>query len=407
MPDQTIPDPQSPISPLLRPDIARMEEYTPVQPFEVLSQRLGRRPEEIVKLDANENPYGPSPRLRHALAEFPWYHIYPDPQQFSLRDALSQYTGVPASYILPGHGADELLDYLCRLFLAPGDAIINCPPTFGMYSFDAKLSGGSVIDVWRRQDFSLDVEEIERVALSAEPRPKLLFLTSPNNPDGSLIPQAVLHRLLQLPLIVIMDEAYIEFADGGPEQSGPEQSGPERSGPEQSGPERSGPERSEGSIASWVPQTPNLVVLRTFSKWAGLAGLRLGYGIFPLGIIEHLWKFKQPYNVNVAATVAGLTSLEDLPYLRTRIEALKTERNRLIVELGRFPFLHPLPSQANFVLCRVEGRRAVDLQCLLAEHGILVRYYDKPGLQNCIRVSAGRSEDTDKLLESLKVISRV
>ncbi|MBX7237166.1 MAG: histidinol-phosphate transaminase [Caldilineales bacterium] len=372
-----ISNPHSPISPLLRPDIARMEEYTPVQPFEVLSARMGRRPEEIVKLDANENPYGPSPRLRQALTEFPWYHIYPDPQQTSLRAALSHYTGVPADTILPGHGADELLDYLCRLFLTPGDAILSCPPTFGMYSFDAKLSGGRVVDVWRREDFSLDVEGIEQAALGSAPRPKLLFLTSPNNPDGSLIPHEALRRLLRLPLVVVVDEAYIEFAADGQ------------------------------SVATWVPGAPNLVVLRTFSKWAGLAGLRLGYGIFPLAIIQHLWKFKQPYNVNVAATVAGLTSLDDLPYLRTRIEALKIERDRLIAELGRFPYLRPYPSQANFVLCRVEGRPAADLHRRLAEQGVLVRYYDKPGLQNCIRVSAGRPQDTERLLGALEVINHV
>ncbi len=370
-PHPPISTPYSPISPLPRPDIARMEEYTPVQPFEVLSARLGRRPEDIVKLDANENPYGPSPRLRQALADFPWYHIYPDPQQSSLRDALSHYVGVSADHILPGHGADELLDYLCRLFLTPGDAILNCPPTFGMYSFDALLSGGEVIDVWRRDDFSLDVEGIERAALSHVPRPKLLFLTSPNNPDGSLIPHAILRRLLRLPLVVVVDEAYTEFAPNGQ------------------------------SVTAWVPDTPNLVVLRTFSKWAGLAGLRLGYGIFPHEIIQHLWKFKQPYNVNVAAAVAGLISLDDLPYLRDRIEAIKTERDRLIAELGRFPFLHPYPSQANFVLCRVEGRPALDLQRRLAGQGVLVRYYDKPGLQNCIRVSAGRPEHTDRLIEAL------
>ncbi len=104
---------------LIRPDIAQMEEYTPVQPFEVLSKQLGRKPEEIVKLNANENPYGPSPHVQEALSRFPWYHIYPDPQQNELREALADYVGVPADYILPGHGADELLDYLCRLFLLP------------------------------------------------------------------------------------------------------------------------------------------------------------------------------------------------------------------------------------------------------------------------------------------------
>ncbi|NUQ37207.1 MAG: histidinol-phosphate transaminase [Caldilineales bacterium] len=370
------PTPQSPINPspissLLRPDIAAMEAYTPVKPFEVLSRELGRAPHEIIKLDANENPYGPSPRVLDALSRFPWYHIYPDPQQGELRQALAGYTGLPAEHILPGHGADELLDYLCRLFLAPGDSILNCPPTFGMYSFDAKLSGARVIEVWRDDHFRLDVAGIERAV--KEHRPKLLFLTSPNNPDGSLIPHDALRRLLRLPLIVVVDEAYIEFAE----------------------------DPAANSVASWVPHTPNLIVLRTFSKWAGLAGLRLGYGIFPLQILAHLWTFKQPYNVNVAATVAGLASLNDLPFLQTRIAVLKAERDRLYSALGQIPWLHPYPSQANFVLCRVEGRAAAELHRQLAAQGILVRYYDKPGLQNCIRISAGRPEDTERLLQTL------
>ncbi len=148
---------------LLRPEVSAMEEYTPIQPFEVLSKRLGLPVSRIVKLDANENPYGPVPAVVEALAEYAYYHIYPDPQQTELREALSRYVGLPAGHILPSHGADELLDYLCRLFLRPQDAVINCPPTFGMYSFDAGLVGAQVIDVWRRDDYSVDVEGIEAV----------------------------------------------------------------------------------------------------------------------------------------------------------------------------------------------------------------------------------------------------
>ena len=354
---------------LLRPDVAGLEEYTPILPFEVLSEQLGRRPEEIVKLDANENPYGPAPAVREALTAFPFYHIYPDPEQRHLRAALSAYVGAPAEMILAGHGADELLDYLCRIFLRPGDAIINCPPTFGMYSFDAQLSSGRVVEVWRRPDFSLDVAGIEQAAAGQDA--KLLFLTSPNNPDGSLLDPADLRRLLRLPLIVVLDEAYIEFAG------------------------------LEHSAVSWVASHDNLVVLRTFSKWAGIAGLRLGYGIFPVWILRHLWKFKQPYNVNVAATVAGLAALAHRADLAPTIAALIAERQRLQVELARFPFLQPYPSQANFVLCRVQGREATALKLALAQAGVLVRHYAKPGLENCIRVSAGRPADTDALLAAL------
>ena len=151
----------------LLPHIADMESYTPIEPFEVLSARLGRTPDQIVKLDANENPYGPHPAVREALAAYPFPHIYPDPEQRTLRAALAEYVGVPSENIFPGHGADELIDLLCRVFLRPGDAIINCPPTFGMYEFDASLAGARVMSVPRRADFSLDVEQIANSKLQS------------------------------------------------------------------------------------------------------------------------------------------------------------------------------------------------------------------------------------------------
>ena len=138
---------------LIRTDIADMAPYTPIVPFDVLSKRLGIAPENIIKLDANENPYGPSRRVHQALASETYYHIYPDPDSTSLRQALGQYTGIDESHIVVGHGADELIDLIIRLFIAPGDAVINCPPTFGMYRFDTELNGGSTIDVARKQIF--------------------------------------------------------------------------------------------------------------------------------------------------------------------------------------------------------------------------------------------------------------
>ena len=327
--------------------------------------------------------------MREALAAYPFLHIYPDPEQRELRAALAEYVGVPATNIFPGHGADELIDLLCRVFLGPGDAIINCPPTFGMYEFDAGLAGARVIEVPRRGDFSVDVERIRESAnqrtrntecgirnteygiRTTHHAPKLLFLTSPNNPDGSLLAPDDLRRLLDLPQIVVLDEAYIEFAG------------------------------LDKSMAHWVVARENLIILRTFSKWAGIAGLRLGYGIFPGWLMPALWRAKQPYNVNVAATVAGLASLAHRAEIQTTVDALIVERERLLRELAKFPFLRPYPSQANFVLCRVVDRDAKALKEALAARGILVRHYAKPGLENCIRVSAGRPEQTDALLVAL------
>ena len=354
---------------LLNPHLADLEEYAPIEPFEVLSDRLGIPVERIVKLDANENPYGPLPAVTEALARYPHFHIYPDPRQSTLCDALSEFIGVPAARIVPGHGADELLDYLCRLFLAPGDSVINTPPTFGMYSVDARLAGATVVDIHRRADFSVDVEAVT-AAVEAH-RPKLLFLTSPNNPSGNWLDDDAFERLLALPVMVVLDEAYVEFAD-------------------------------HPSRAARVLACDNLVVLRTFSKAAGIAGLRLGYGIFPQWLMRELLKFKQPYNVNVAASVAGIASLRNAGQIDAVVEKLKSERARLYARLDALPGVEAVPgSQANFILCRVLGGDARGLKLALERGGILVRHYDKPGLEGCIRISVGRPEHTDALIDAL------
>ena len=355
---------------LLNPHLAGLEDYAPIEPFEVLSQRLGIPADRIVKLDANENPYGPLPAVTEALASYPYFHIYPDPVQSTLRDALSAFIGVPAAHILPGQGADELLDYLCRLFLAPGDTVINTPPTFGMYSFDAKLAGAKVVDVDRRDDFSVDAGAV--AAAVERNRPKLLFLTSPNNPSGNWLDDDSFEQLLELPVIVVLDEAYVEFAD-------------------------------HASRASRVLDHDNLVVLRTFSKAAGIAGLRLGYGVFPEWLVHEFWKFKQPYNVNVAASVAGIASLRSADQIQSIVDKLRAERSRLYALLGALPGFEVFPgSQANFILCRIVDRDAGALKLALERKGILVRHYDKRGLESCIRISVGRPEHTDALVAALR-----
>lgn len=356
---------------LIRSDIADMAPYTPIVPFDVLSQRLGIPAEDIIKLDANENPYGPSPRIYSALADETYYHIYPDPDSTSLREALSQYTGIDSTHIVAGQGADELIDLVIRLFVTPGDVVINCPPTFGMYRFDTELNGGKIIDVERKTDFSLDTEEVVKIATN-NTNTKILFITSPNNPDGSILSDACLRQLLQLPLIVVLDEAYIEFAGN--------------------------------SRVNWVLEHENLIVLRTFSKWAGLAGLRVGYGVFPHWIISHLLKIKQPYNVNVAGAVAALASLSDVDRLRENVRKIVAEREMLYLALRAFDFLDPYPSEANFILSRVVGRDAAGLKTALSERGILIRYFNTPRLRDHVRVSVGKPTHTSALLNALSTL---
>jgi histidinol-phosphate aminotransferase len=282
---------------------------------------------------------------------------------------------VDEEYLLAGQGADELIDLLMRVFLDPDNCILSCPPTFGMYSFDAELNAARCIEIPRSADFSLDLKAIKKTV--DEYQPKLLFVTSPNNPDGSLIPSDVMDELLSLPTLIVLDEAYIEFAGD-----------------------------NLGASLSRIREVPtreNLVVLRTFSKWAGLAGLRIGYGAFPKWLMPTLWKSKQPYNVNVAASVAAQVSLEHVDELADVVERLKIERSRLFDALRDIPYLRPYPTQSNFILCRVVDKDAAELKSKLAnEYGVFIRYFNKPGLNDHIRISVGRPQDTDVLIEALK-----
>jgi histidinol-phosphate aminotransferase len=352
---------------LLRPDLLAMEGYEPIEPTDVLAEALGIPPERVVKLDGNENPYGPSPRALAALANARSYHIYPDPQQRKVRRALAAYVGVDERLAVAGSGSDELIDLVLRATLSPGEGVIDCPPTFGMYSFSTAVCGGRVMEVPRRADFSLDLPGIEEAAGQGA---KAVFVASPNNPTGNAVSLREVEALLDLGLLVVVDEAYVEF--GGE------------------------------SLVSRVPERERLVVLRTFSKWAGLAGLRAGYGVFPPALVSLLLRIKPPYNLNVAAQVAVLASLEDVDLLRERVASLVQERERLYRELARVPFLRPYPSQANFLLCRVERLEARWVRDRLAEQGIFVRHFDTPLLRGYLRISVGLPEHTEALLRALK-----
>jgi histidinol-phosphate aminotransferase len=364
-------------SKFIRSHIRSMVSYTPIHPFEVLSKQSGIPVEDIIKLDANENPYGPLPAVREALKTLPYPHIYPDPESRDLRRAISLLFGVPFQNILAGAGADELIDLIMRALLNTGDAIIDCPPTFGMYAFDAAINNARVISIPRRSNFSLDIQGIYSAV--SEHKPKILFLANPNNPDGSTVSSSDLDLLLDLPTMIVIDEAYVDFALPGT------------------------------SILTnptyKVSDRDNLIVLRTFSKWAGLAGLRVGFGVFPGWLMPHLWKIKQPYNVSVAASTAAITSLENADQLNANTNRIISERDRLFDALNRIPWLIPYPSKANFILCKVLGHNAARLKADLAQQGILIRYFDKPGLQDHIRISIGLPEHTDRLIETLFIWS--
>jgi histidinol-phosphate aminotransferase len=365
------------IESLIAAHVRGMQPYVPIVPLDVLSKRLGLPPERIVKLDANENPYGTSPRALAAVAASRELHIYPDPEQAALREALSAFVGVPMEHILCGAGGDEVIDLLARAFVEPGQMVVDLPPTFGMYKWEADVLGAQYVSVPRRRDFSVDVDAVEGTVRALEASgvpPKLLFVTNPNNPDGSITARADLLRLLDLPVVVVVDEAYIDFS-------------------------------TQLSLAPLVPERDNLIVLRTFSKLAGMAGLRVGYGVFPLPVIKHLWKVKQPYTPNVAGTVMAIAAMQDRAWLDQSVTAITAERERMTEALRGLGWLTPLPSETNFVLCRVGGGHdAKAVKQAIEKQGVLVRYFDKDGLRDCLRISVGKPEHTDALIAALKSV---
>jgi histidinol-phosphate aminotransferase len=354
---------------LIRPHLLEMPGYEPVEPIDVMAARLGLRPDQISKLDGNENPYGASPKVAARLASYPTYHIYPDPAQRAVREAIGAYVGVDPEQIVLGTGSDEMLHFAATLFLSPGDALVNCPPTFGVYAFLGEVFDARVVTVPRNEDFSLDLRALEDVLRGGA---KLLYLASPNNPTGNVLPREQLLRILEHNVCVVIDEAYAEFA-------------------------------GESAI-DLVGMAGNLIVARTFSKWAGLAGIRAGYAVIPPQLVETVWKVKVPYNVSVAAEQAILASLEDKDELMANVRVIIEERERMFALLEAMSFLRPYPSAGNYILCEVRGVPARDVRDDLRRKGILIRYFDTPGLRNCVRISVGTARDTDRVIEAMQEI---
>ncbi|MDD4230109.1 MAG: histidinol-phosphate transaminase [Dehalococcoidales bacterium] len=353
----------------IRKDLKEFASYSAHTSPDYMKKKFGLNLEEIIKLDANENPFGCSPRVFEAMNSCTSYSVYPDAAQTELRRELSLYTSMPPECIVCGAGSDQLIDLIIRLTVKPGDEIINLPPTFGMYSFYGKLSGAQVINVYRGMDFVICFDEI---VSQITPRTKLIFLANPNNPSGNITPKSDIQALLETGVTVVVDEAYYEF--------------------------------SRETVAPWIERYDNLIVLRTFSKWAGLAGLRVGYGIFPQYMAEYMMRIKDPYSINIAAQNAAIASLQDKEFLLERIDRIIFERERLFGLLSNIKKLLPVPSKANFILSLLIEGRASLLTDTLKQRGILVRYFDAPEMKKYFRISIGKPEQNDVLVESIKEI---
>ncbi len=342
--------------------------FVPFETVDRVAARLGIPVHQVAKLDANENVYGPSPAAVAAIAGHADWNLYPDASQQQARAALAGYTGVDEKHILLFNGGDELIGMLCHLFVAPGDNIVECSPSFEMYGWYARSYGTSLRTALRdeKSDYAISLSTI---LAAVDARTKMILLCNPNNPTGTLTPAAEIRALLDSDAVVMVDEAYVEFCGE--------------------------------TVAPLVARHQNLVVLRTMSKWAGLAGLRVGYAIASEAIIEQLWKVKDPFNVNAAAQIATVASVGDSAYLLANVAKITAERQRMFQSLGRFPFLRVYPSRANFILCHVRQGSAQALRAHLERAGILVRLFDKPTLPNAIRITVGTPAHTDRIVVAL------
>ncbi len=330
------------------------EDEAGPDPAEV-SRRYGIPAESIVVLSRNENPYGPSPRLRESLQNVT-LNRYPDSKPF--REALSRYTGFSEDGIVIGAGMDEVITTVCRIFLGRGDRAAVPVPTYSLYGLAAELCGSAPLYYSRREDFS--VEEVPRDA-------KMAFLCSPNNPTGNALSEENVRAVLEsTDAIVFLDEAYAEFA--------------------------------EKSMMGLVKEYDNLMVGRTLSKAFGLAGLRLGYAVAPPWLAELYRKVSPLFSVSSLSLAAGTSALQDLGWMKDCVQKIVAERKRLSSLLPG-----ARPSQGNFLYLRTQRQSRAVADRLLSR-GIIVR--DCSSFSGCdehaLRVTVGRRQENERFLEELE-----
>ena len=359
------------LSDSLKTSLRELPPYAALEDVEFLATELGINLHSVIKVDGNENPYGPSNETIRAIQSLREIsiHRYGDAEQRRLRSAIAGHLSVNFDSIICGNGSDELIDLMFRLFINTGDNIVISSPTFGMYSFDASLHGANVVDVPLLDDWQFDEEALTKAAHDA----KLVFIPSPNNPTGNTISRHLVRRLLETGAVVVIDEAYIEFS-------------------------------KDNSLAAEVRDIPNLVVLRTFSKWGGLAGLRIGYGIMHPELVSICLQAKQPYNISVIAEAAALAALADSATLDSQAEIISAERDRMSVELAKTEWMSPWPSDASFILFRLDGISGLGLRDKLRSQGIFTRYIAHPRLENHLRISIATPEENDRIIGAIREI---
>ncbi len=355
--------------PEIRSTILRIEPYVPGKPIEEVQRELGI--DDVIKLASNENPLGPSPRGVKALQEAARrIHIYPDSNSYYLKEALSKHLGVAPEQLILGNGSDEILRMLGETFLIPEDEVIVSEHTFSGYQFVARLMGAQDVVV-PMKDYTFD---LEAMAQAVSPKTKMVFICNPNNPTGTFVGVEELERFLDaVPprVLVVMDEAYYEYVD----------------------------DPAYPDTVAMLPSRKNLVVLRTFSKIYGLAGLRVGYGIGDPEVIAAINRVREPFNVNSLAQAAALAALTDEEFLEESRAVNRAGKAFLYQEFERLGLSY-LPSESNFILVNV-GMDSRKFMGAMLKRGVIIRAGDSFGLPGFIRVTVGREQDNRRFIDAL------
>jgi histidinol-phosphate aminotransferase len=359
---------------LVPPYVASLTPYIPGKPIEEVEREYGVS--DVAKLASNENALGPSPRAvaaaREAMAKV---NLYPDGAAFDLRQGLAAKLGVAPQELFVGNGSNELIELLVRTFVLDGEEVLTSAQSFIAYKLAANAHGRTLVEAPMKARFHYDLDALKKL-LSR--KTKLIFLANPDNPTGTCFPQSELLPFLdavQKETLVVLDEAYVEFVNMPGFQD---------------------------SLALRKKYT-NLVVLRTFSKIYGLAGLRLGYGLARPDVVEYIDRVRAPFNVNLVAQAAGVAALGDLEHLERSRALVREERPFLAAGLASVGAT-VVPSQGNFILADFPGRPGKALFEDLLREGVVVRPMGGYGFPNAQRVTVGLRRENEKCLAALRKV---
>lgn len=356
------------------PWVASIPPYVPGLSKEEIARRHGI--DKPIKMASNENPLGPSPLALAAIdCARDLVHLYPDAAAVELRQAAAGYFGCSHEEIIAGNGSDEIIDFICRAFLAPGDKVLIPDCTFSYYRIAALACGADVIRT-PMDGMRIDESGIEK-ALAQHAPIKLVFLANPNNPTGTYLAWEHLSRLVEVTppeTILVIDEAYSIFARAA----------------------------DFSSALDMIKNHDNIIIINTLSKSHGLAGMRVGFGLASRPIIETLWRVKPPFNLNLLAIKAGTAALDDSGFLKQTLALTWDGLDYLYRECARLG-LSTVESQTNFVLVHI-GKDAQKVYETLLARGIITRHIPEPGLTEYLRISIGLPAENRALVAHLEEI---